>query len=113
MKNKNAKNKIAGSTIAKFNNFKITCGDVYNCLFGKQWLNDKIIDTFSVVLQEQSREKIILSSYLLKKDINEGTIVEMKDWICKSIGRVQKDHSNYNGKLHDALKDVHSLMIPA
>ena len=30
IKNKNAKNKIAGYTIAKLKNFNITCGDVYN-----------------------------------------------------------------------------------
>ena len=35
IKNINAKNRIAGSTIANFKNFKITCGDVFNRLFGQ------------------------------------------------------------------------------
>ena len=37
----------------------------------------------------------------------------MKNWICKAIGRVNEHCSKLNGNLHDALKDVHSLMIPA
>ena len=57
------KNKIAGSTIAKFKNFQITCDDIYDRLFVQQWLNHNIIDAFSAVLQEQSQHKIILSSY--------------------------------------------------
>ena len=113
IKKKKLKNKIAGSTIAKFKNFQITCRDVYDRLLGQQWLNDNIIDAFSAVIQEQSKHKIILSSYLLSKDINEGKIVEMNNWICKAIGRVNEHRSNFNGNLHDALKDVHSLMIPA
>ena len=113
IKKKKLKNKIAGSTIAKNKNFNITCGDIYSCLFGKQWLNDSIIDAFSSVLQEKSKDKIILSSYLLTNDMNEGTIVEMKDWICNAIGRVHGNRSKYNGNLHDALKDIHTLMIPA
>ena len=52
IKNINAKNRIAGSTIAKFKSFKINCGDVYNHLFGQEWLNDKIIDAFLAVLQD-------------------------------------------------------------
>ena len=113
--NQNVKNKqtIADSTISRFDNFIITCGDVYNRLFGQQWLNDNIIDAFSAVLQKQSKNKIILSSFLLNKDLNKRAIIETKDWICRAIGSVQKHPSNYDGKLHEALENVHSLMIPA
>ena len=113
IKRKKLKNKIAGSTIAKFKNFQITCEDVYDRLFGQQWLNDNIIDAFSAVLQEQSQHKIILNSYLLSTDINEEKIVEMKNWVCKAIGRVNINSSKFNGNLHYSLKDVHSLMITA
>ena len=110
MKNKQT---IADSTISRFDNFIITCGDVYNRLFGQQWLNDNIIDAFSAVLQKQSKNKIILSSFLLNKDLNKRAIIETKDWICRAIGSVQKHPSNYDGKLHEALENVHSLLIPA
>ena len=87
--------------------------DIYSCLFGKQWLNDSIIDAFSSVLQEKSQNKIILSSLLLAKDMNEVAIVDMKDWICNTTGKVHGDRFKYNGNLHDALKDIHTLMFPA
>ncbi len=65
------------------------------------------------MLQKKSKDKIILSSLLLSKDMNEVSIVDMKDWICNAIGKVHGELFKYKGNLHNALKDIHTLMFPA